>query len=93
MPERGFRYVNKRENAGKSGSFPEHITSFNHVMQEDVTHTGLQQTILAGTTVSVSKTVQCADGVWFKTSLSGTPIWFLGHGTRSYRTIYQGQEE
>lgn len=89
MPGRGFRYV-KKENTKR---FPDHVTSFNHVMQESVTHTGIQQTIVKGTTVSVDKVVACANGVWFKTNLNGTPIWFLGHGSRSYKTIYEEQEQ
>lgn len=67
---------------------------FQHTMVADVTHTGIQQTIKAGTVVTVTATVPCANGVWFRTRILNTPIWFLGSGTsRSYKPIYQQEEE
>lgn len=79
--------------AHKKTSDP-HACLFKHTMVADVTHTGIQQTIKAGTIVTVTATVPCANGVWFRTKILDTPIWFLGSGqSRSYTPIYQTTEE
>jgi len=93
MPTRRFGYVSKKNSSGKV-SFPHTEVDMVHTVRFDVTHAGLQKTIHANESVRVTMLVPCANGVWFKTMLDGTPVWFLGDGvTRSYKTIYQEEDQ
>jgi len=95
--KRGFRYVKKttqRSTNDDHNLLRSRSDHFQHVLVEDVVHTGVQLVIKAGTCVTVESVVPCANGVWFKTIQAGTPVWFLGDGRdRSYKTIYREIEE
>lgn len=90
MPRRRFRYVRlKQEKTRKTIQEECHMTSFDHVISQDIHCRGTQLVVTTGTTVTITKVVSCANGVWFKTAINGSSVWFLGNGERSYKTIYQ----